>query len=141
MDALQIIVVILMLVLVGVGLVLGQKKLKEASKDAADGVEKVVIDYTDTIIQITKDIILIAQIKREYCDTQEDYEQILMRMVARQLTKVIYDDMEIDERFKEIINEETLLKPLLFLYHKYEELILDKVKEEEVFTVATTITK
>lgn len=124
MDILQIITIIIVLVGGGVGIVLGARKMKEASIKSADALEKnvddFVYDYTDDIINIARDVIVITGIKREDAINDEEYEEILLRMIAERLERTIYDDIEIDERFKQIINQETLLAPLRYFYIKYK---------------------
>ena len=133
MDPLQIIVVILVVALAAVAIGIGANRIRKTSESLADTVDSVILEYTDTLIQLAKDIIVISQVKRENCDTQDDYEQILMRMVSRRLVAILYEDINIDDRFKEIINEETLLDPLISLYRQYEDKILLTAKEEEEY--------
>ena len=135
MEPMQIITIILVAALAILVIGLGANRIRKTSESAAETMDKLLEEYIDTIIQLAKDIIVISQVKRENCDTQEDYEQILMRMVARRLCEVIYNDIQVDARFKEIINEETLVEPLIFLYRQYEARILEKVDEESAFIV------
>jgi len=90
MDILQIITIIIVLVGGGVGIVLGARKMKEASIKSADALEKnvddFVYDYTDDIINIARDVIVITGIKREDAINDEEYEEILLRMIKREYT-------------------------------------------------------
>ena len=133
MEPLQIIVVLAVLVVAGVGVVISARRIKSGSSEALSSIEDIVEEYIDDVILLCKDIILIHGIKREFCDSETDYRQILLRMVAERLVKLIYEDIEVDSRFKEIINEDTILPVLLYLYNVYEEQILSKVAEESEY--------
>ena len=133
----EVLFLVILVVVAGiVGVVLALRKHLKGSIEAGETVDvlKLVDEYSDRIMSIVKDIILIKAIKEEDFQNLEDYDNAVVDLVTARLINIIYQDYGMDEKFRVLVNESSVRHYVKFIYEAIRDNmdVADEISQEQL---------